>query len=401
MLLVPLLFDLLCLLSSCLTNMLSATKKFSVFEVAEPSSLPSSFRTLSITATSPFIQGVTFMYVSNLEESTSFLQDILKLPLVLTQRPPEGVQDVCRIFAISPSAFVGIALSDSVSKKDTGINVDGCTITLVSDHVDLWALKLRAAGVPIEKGPVLNKRYNIYHIFFRDPDGHLFEIQQFRDPLWPITGDMNKTLRTQLVLKEKELLFHDIFKDTPFMKVGQGNLCNGEIVSLAELHLMFNLIQQDGGMVFGEKKTFVDLGSGVGKAVVAAALLHEFEFCKGIEIQEILYEESKRIQMEMSFSGLGYNIGKNTNIEFHFGSFLEVDSWISEGDVIFVNSTCFDVSLMENLVDNYFNHMKSGSYIITLTHSLIDRSNDLFKLVCERRLPMSWGEADFFLHLKQ
>merc|ERR1711991_85382 len=99
-------------------------------------------------------------------------------------------------------------------------------------------------------------------------------------------------------------------------------------------------------MVFGEKKTFVDLGSGVGKAVVAAALLHEFEFCKGIEIQEILYEESKRIQMEMSLSGLGYNIGKNTNIEFHFGSFLEVDSWISEGDVIFVNSTCFDVSLM-------------------------------------------------------
>ncbi|CAK0856243.1 unnamed protein product [Prorocentrum cordatum] len=41
------------------------------------------------------------------------------------------------------------------------------------------------AGVPLEKEPTLNPRYNIYHLFIRDPDGHLVEIQQFRDPMWP------------------------------------------------------------------------------------------------------------------------------------------------------------------------------------------------------------------------
>lgn len=48
---------------------------------------------------------------------------------------------------------------------------DGAVITLVTDNVDEWATTLRAHGVAIEKGPVLNERYKIYHIFFRDPDG--------------------------------------------------------------------------------------------------------------------------------------------------------------------------------------------------------------------------------------
>eukprot|EP00666_Eupelagonemidae_sp_cell4sb_P007111 gene7111-17130_t len=34
-------------------------------------------------------------------------------------------------------------------------------------------------------GPVLNERYEIYHIFFRDPDGHLLEVQEFRSKQWP------------------------------------------------------------------------------------------------------------------------------------------------------------------------------------------------------------------------
>ena len=43
---------------------------------------------------------------------------------------------------------------------------------------------LRGLGVPIEHPPRLNTHYRIYHFFFRDPDGHRIEIQQFEDPAW-------------------------------------------------------------------------------------------------------------------------------------------------------------------------------------------------------------------------
>jgi len=42
----------------------------------------------------------------------------------------------------------------------------------------------------------------------------------------------------------------------------------------------------------GQGGTFVDLGSGSGKGVLAAALMHNFDRCIGIEILEGLYKQS-------------------------------------------------------------------------------------------------------------
>jgi catechol 2,3-dioxygenase-like lactoylglutathione lyase family enzyme len=55
----------------------------------------------------------------------------------------------------------------------------------VSRDVDGWHQHLAARGVVFEQPPQLNDRYNIYHCFLRDPDGHLLEIQRFLDPAWP------------------------------------------------------------------------------------------------------------------------------------------------------------------------------------------------------------------------
>jgi catechol 2,3-dioxygenase-like lactoylglutathione lyase family enzyme len=133
---------------------------------------------------SHFPQAVTFLYVSDLEQASKFWGDILSLPLALTQRPPDGTKDVARIFAVSSSAYIGCVLADPKSKSGTGVTADGVVFTLVTSEVDQWADRLQRKGVALEKGPVLNERYNIYHIFFRDPDGHLCEIQEFRDPVW-------------------------------------------------------------------------------------------------------------------------------------------------------------------------------------------------------------------------
>jgi catechol 2,3-dioxygenase-like lactoylglutathione lyase family enzyme len=51
--------------------------------------------------------------------------------------------------------------------------------TLVTQYVDEWFEYLKERGVEFEKPPTLNEKYNIYHCFFRDPDGYLIEIQRF------------------------------------------------------------------------------------------------------------------------------------------------------------------------------------------------------------------------------
>jgi len=127
----------------------------------------------------PFAQQVTFVYVSDLARSAEFYGGVLGLRPALDQVPPGESAPVVRIFEVTPSAYLGLCRRDPSSLKGTDVKADGVIICLVTDEVDDWASRLAAAGVAIEKPPTLNPRYNIYHLFVRDPDGHLVEIQEF------------------------------------------------------------------------------------------------------------------------------------------------------------------------------------------------------------------------------
>ena len=66
---------------------------------------------------------------------------------------------------------------------DHGEPDPGATIiTLVTDDVEGWAARLRAAGHEVD-GPHHDERFEIHHCFVRDPDGHLVEVQRFDTPL--------------------------------------------------------------------------------------------------------------------------------------------------------------------------------------------------------------------------
>lgn len=54
--------------------------------------------------------------------------------------------------------------------------------TLVTRKVDEWHRHLEEKGITIEQPPTHNPRYNIYHLFLRDPNGYLIEIQRFNHP---------------------------------------------------------------------------------------------------------------------------------------------------------------------------------------------------------------------------
>ncbi|MEZ5282728.1 MAG: GNAT family N-acetyltransferase [Acidimicrobiales bacterium] len=117
-----------------------------------------------------FGQQVTFLPVSDLSTSAAFYGQVLGLDLVLDQGD-------CRIYRVAADAFVGICERDARA-------TDGLMLTLVTGEVDRWHDRLVAAGVVCDRPPAHNAKYNLYHGFYRDPDGHVIEVQTFLDPNW-------------------------------------------------------------------------------------------------------------------------------------------------------------------------------------------------------------------------
>lgn len=122
-------------------------------------------------------QLVTFLYTKDLETTAKFYETILRLPLILDQGP-------CRIYQVSPGGFIGFCQSGTAVGR-TSEDQEGIIITLTSDEVDEWHDYLQSLSITIEKPPTLYEKFNIYHLFLRDPNGYLIEIQTFLDPAWP------------------------------------------------------------------------------------------------------------------------------------------------------------------------------------------------------------------------
>ena len=118
-----------------------------------------------------FDQQVTFVSVRDLDRSTRFYRDTLGLRLALDQGD-------CRIFEVTSTAFVAVCV------RVDAVSPDGIIVTLVTDDVDAWHDRLVAAGVPCDRAPNHNEKYDLYQAFYRDPDGYLIEIQRFLDPVW-------------------------------------------------------------------------------------------------------------------------------------------------------------------------------------------------------------------------
>jgi len=120
-----------------------------------------------------FDQLVTFLPVSDLERSGRFYEETLGLELVLDQGD-------CRIYRVgSGEAFVGICARVPAEPSD------GVMVTLVTQDVEGWHRRLLEAGVRCDRPPAHNDEYALHHAFYRDPDGHVLEVQTFLDPSWP------------------------------------------------------------------------------------------------------------------------------------------------------------------------------------------------------------------------
>jgi len=127
--------------------------------------------------------------------------------------------------------------------------------------------------------------------------------------------------------------------------------------------------------------------------VFAAQVIHGFDKAYGIELleglwklsQDVLKQYKKDNQKESKSKKKSVGKAKESDIDFICGDICEYD-W-SDGDVIFVNSTCFDYQLME-ILSKKAELLKKGAYVLTLTKTL---QSDQFELVESKAYIMSWG----------
>lgn len=86
---------------------------------------------------------------------------------------------------------------------------------------------------------------------------------------------------------------------------------------------------------------FYDLGSGVGKGVIAASLLHTFKICRGIELLTSLYQMSVQLRehIQQNAQTIREEMEKSRKIEYEFPQ------------IEFINGDLQTVRNKNNLVD--------------------------------------------------
>jgi len=72
-----------------------------------------------------------------------------------------------------------VSIYFSYSSPNLSISSFSSIITLVTENVDEVYNKLINKGLKIAESPKLNKKFNIYHFFIKDPNGYTIEIQRF------------------------------------------------------------------------------------------------------------------------------------------------------------------------------------------------------------------------------
>jgi hypothetical protein len=186
---------------------------------------------------------------------------------------------------------------------------------------------------------------------------------------------------------------------TSVSKYSRGNnkstsLIYGEIqfdtfaLVIEKIKLKYGGLQKPGGV-------FVDIGSGTGKPVLAAILMHEFDKVIGIEILSGLHYLSLELFRKWDKIKEMEDVSemtKKTQVDLINGDILNVD-W-SNADIVYAHSTCFHKNLM-NLIGKRANLMKQGSFFITTSQKL---PSDEWEILDKETYNMSWGTAEMFIY---
>lgn len=197
--------------------------------------------------------------------------------------------------------------------------------------------------------------------------------------------------KKSLHLQQHERIFQDIYQEVNGFALSkqarqQQDACEyvyGEIELLPFIALL-SLAKPD------EHTVFYDLGAGVGKAVLACAMVYPVARCTGIELFPELYQcalqQKKRLAQHERYTH------QAQKIDFILGDFLSVN--LSEATYLFINASALFGESWHKLcaIINQLPHVRT---VISTSKPLI--SNILVPTI-STQIQMSWGVATAYIH---
>ena len=141
------------------------------------------------------------------------------------------------------------------------------------------------------------------------------------------------------------------------------------------------------------KTQFYDLGSGTGKAVIAAAMVYPIQRAVGIELLENLHQCAE--QQKNKLAQCAAYTKKTANINFICNNFL--DCSIEQADLVYINATAF-IGEHWTAITQHLTQLKTGSQCICISKKLISNQ---FQLIRCTKLAMSWGVVFAYIYQKK
>jgi len=216
-------------------------------------------------------------------------------------------------------------------------------------------------------------------------------------------------------------LFHSIFRDCTPDVAKRASLTERENASLTEeqsltyseldinaMHKILNLVKREFGTLRVGRGTFLDIGSGAGKALIAAGLLHPFQRLVGIERLECLSDFAAAASEKFRTAALPSRSSK-PEVQLLRKDFVqsaeeqELQLLVPEVVLCLAVSTCYGEAEMR-AVGTLSRQMPSGSILITFTQELPEsclhtEAGD-WTLVHKESMTFMWGESTCFIFKK-
>lgn len=120
-------------------------------------------------------------------------------------------------------------------------------------------------------------------------------------------------------------------------------------------------------------RTFVDLGSGTGRLVLAASLLCEWKLCRGVEILESIHTVSNEtLSRVVSYQALSESDDfKLAPMELEYGDFSDPNVYFGDADLVFCFSSCIrEPSLLASLAESVCRQCRVGTIVVTIDYPL-------------------------------
>ena len=150
---------------------------------------------------------------------------------------------------------------------------------------------------------------------------------------------------------------------------------------------------------------FYDLGSGTGRAVMAACLTLPLRACIGVEIMNTLHHTATSLIPHLhSLCDAGpadkhdvsHCPGNINHVSFINTSFFSQTQWVHHADIIFIASLCFTNDTMDKL-----SRMVAGCRRGTRIATFKDIDHERLRKYATIRLPMSWGGVTVLFYIVQ